>query len=184
MRHRVVELACRWYVFIFLNIYGFGKIFGGQFYRRGRLPDEVANMTLESADAYSLAWTFMGYSYGYILFIGISQLLGAWFLLFKKTKLIGVLILVPILVNVIVFDIFFLDQKGALASACIYCLLLLAILYLNRPVIVKVLKALTFSDNYSSKQEVFIQPKHALVALVLMGLLFLVDQGVVNLLGY
>jgi hypothetical protein len=28
---RVIELASRWYVFIFLNVYGLGKIAGGQF---------------------------------------------------------------------------------------------------------------------------------------------------------
>lgn len=35
---KVIELAARWYVFVFLNIYGLGKIAGGQFYRRGHLP--------------------------------------------------------------------------------------------------------------------------------------------------
>ena len=89
---KVLELAFRVYVFMFLNVYGIGKILGGQFYRRGKLPEEVANMTLGEVDAYTLGFTFMGYSYGYILFVGISQLIGAWLLLWDRTKLIGVTI--------------------------------------------------------------------------------------------
>jgi len=64
-RQRVIELAARWYVFWFLNVYGLGKILGGQFYRRGRLPEDVAKTLLGDANAFDLAWTFMGYSFAY-----------------------------------------------------------------------------------------------------------------------
>src|SRR6185312_13015924 len=112
---RVIELAARWYVFVFLNIYGMGKIAGGQFYRRGHLPQEVAQTLLGKAGAFELAWTFMGYSFTYILFIGLAEIAGAWLLLCEKTKLIGVAILLPIMVNILVFDVIFLDTYGALA---------------------------------------------------------------------
>ena len=72
-RQRAIELAARWYVFIFLNVYGLGKIAGGQFYRRGRLPEEVAKTLLGEVNAFDLAWTFMGYSFAYILFIGLAE---------------------------------------------------------------------------------------------------------------
>lgn len=75
------ELVLRQCVFIILNIYALSKLLGGQFYMNGKLPSEVANTTLGDASSFSLAWTFMGHSYFYILFIGISQLVGAWFLL-------------------------------------------------------------------------------------------------------
>ena len=87
---------------------------GGQFFRRGQLPDVVAQTTLEQASAFEIGWTFMGYSFAYILFVGISQIVGAWLLLWNKTKLLGVTILFPILLNIIVFDLIFLDKKGAL----------------------------------------------------------------------
>lgn len=51
----------------------------------------------------------MGYSFAYILFIGVMQIVGAWMLLWERTKLLGVAILMPILVNIVVFDIIFLD---------------------------------------------------------------------------
>ena len=137
------ELILRQCVFIILNIYGLSKLLGGQFYMNGNLPTEVANTTLGEASSFSLAWTFMGHSYFYVFFIGIIQLLGAWFLLWSKTKLIGVFILLPIMINIIVFDIIFLDVYPALANAIIVFLMLLLILIFNKNRVVKVLKLLT-----------------------------------------
>jgi len=133
----ILELVFRQCVFIILSIYGISKLLGGQFYMKGKLPAEIANTTLGDASSFSLAWTFMGHSYIYILFIGLTQLVGAWFLLWNKTKLIGVLILLPIMVNIILFDILFLDVYPALANAVIVFLLLLSILYFNKDVVVE-----------------------------------------------
>ena len=96
---KIFELVLRQCVFIILNIYAISKIFGGQFYMKGKLPAEIAKTTLGEASSFSLAWAFMGHSYFYILFVGFTQLIGAWFLLWNKTKLIGVLILIPIVSN-------------------------------------------------------------------------------------
>jgi len=181
LHQRILELTCRYYVFIFLNIYGLGKIMGGQFYRRGHLPDEVAIMTLDNADAFSLAWTFMGYSYEYILFVGILQLIGAWLLLADKTKLFGVFILLPIMANIIVFDIIFLDKIGALANAFIYFLMLIGILILNREKLVNAAKVLIQSDHNAPSSNRW---KAFLATGILMALIFVCDQFLVNLLGH
>jgi len=176
------ELAARWHVFLLLSAYGIGKLLGGQFYRRGDLPAEIAQLPLAEVGGFDLAWSFMGYSYVYILFIGVSQIIGAFLLLFNKTKLIGVAILIPILVNIIVFDAVFLDTYGALASASIYFLLLLYILYYNKGKIIKVLKALMsvgFLDNVGSKGV-----KTVVIVIMLMGIVFGIEQFFVNLLGH
>ena len=104
---------------------------------KGKLPAEIANTTLGEASSFSLAWTFMGHSYFYVLFVGLTQLLGAWFLLWNKTKLIGVLILIPIMINIIIFDIIFLDVYPALANAIIVFLMLLLILFFNKEIIIE-----------------------------------------------
>lgn len=180
---RLIELFARWYVFIFLTIYGLGKILGGQFYRKGNLPQEIANQTLDTVNSFDLAWTFMGHSYPYILFIGISQLIGAWFLLWDKTKLLGVAILLPIMVNIIVFDINFLDKYGALASAIIYFSLLILILFLNKDRIIQVFKILTETGQQES-QNFKTRSLITLMVLLLMAGLFIVDQLIVNALGH
>jgi hypothetical protein len=177
----VIDLAARWYVFIFLNIYGIGKIAGGQFYRQGRLPEEVANTVLGKASAFDLAWTFMGHSFAYILFIGLAEVLGAWLLLWERTKLLGVAVLLPIMVNIVVFDVIFLDKYGALASATIYTLLLLAILACNKETVRQAVQALTPKPVSASFQR---KAKVVIVALLTMGLLFAFDQCLVNLFGH
>jgi len=133
---KIFELVLRQCVFIILNIYSISKIFGGQFYMKGKLPAEIAKTTLGEASSFSLAWTFMGHSYFYILFVGFTQLIGAWFLLWNKTKLIGVLILIPIMINIIIFDILFLDVYPALANAVIVFLMLMLILFFNKEIII------------------------------------------------
>jgi hypothetical protein len=182
-RQRVIELAARWYVFWFLNVYGLGKIAGGQFYRRGRLPADVAKTLLGEANAFDLAWTFMGYSFAYILFIGLAEVVGAWLLLWERTKLLGVAILLPVMVNIIVFDIIFLDVYGALASATIYTVLLVVILVCNKEAVGEAFRALvpqSLPSQIPQKQK----GRTAIVALLVMGLLFAFDQLLVNLLGH
>jgi hypothetical protein len=150
------ELVLRQCVFIILNIYALSKLLGGQFYMKGKLPAEIANTTLGEASGFSLAWTFMGHSYFYIMFVGIAQLIGAWFLLWNKTKLIGVLILLPIMVNIIVFDIIFLDVYPALANAIIVLLMLFLILFFNREIVKDTVIKLT---NFQSKSSVSIKKR-------------------------
>ena len=179
----VIELAARWYVFLFLNVYGLGKIMGGQFYLRARLPAEVARIPLGDAGAFDLAWTFMGYSFAYILFIGLAEIVGAWLLLWERTKLLGVAVLMPIMVNILLFDVIFLDEYGALASATIYTSLLLVILFLNRGRVGLALSALTSGEQPALptlKERALL----GLVVLLLMAVLFAFDQTLVNLLGH
>lgn len=151
-----LELVLRQCVFIILNIYAISKLLGGQFYMKGKIPDEIANTTLGEASGFSLAWTFMGHSYFYILFVSVFQLLGAWFLLWNKSKLIGVLILLPIMVNIIVFDIIFLDVYPALANAIIVLLMLFLILFFNKEIVKEIVIKLT---NFQSKTSVPIKKR-------------------------
>ena len=179
----ILEITCRLYVFFFLTAYGVGKIIGGQFYTAARIPDEIALMPIGLVPDYELAWTFMGRSFGYILFIGLAEIIGACLLLFNKTKLIGTLILIPIMVNVIVFDIFFLDAYGALFSATIYLLMLLTILVVNKEKISKLLIELVsakMAPQITFKEKFF---KYS-IALAIIVLIFIGDQVIVNLLGY
>jgi len=181
--NKIFEIVCRWYVFIFLNFYGIGKIMGGQFYRKGNLPPDVAATTIEQASAYELAWSFMGYSFLYILFVGLSQIIGAWLLLWNRTKLLGVMILFPIMVNIVVFDIIFLDVRDALVNAIIYLLMLVYILYFNREKIIKSFIDLTTFES-SIKLPKTQTLKRLGAILLIMAIVFGIDQFFVNLIRY
>ncbi|MEM7655968.1 MAG: hypothetical protein AAF399_07555 [Bacteroidota bacterium] len=180
---RLFEILSRGYVWCFLNLYGWGKMLGGQFHRRGKLPAEIAQTPLGEIGAYDLAWTFMGYSHAYILFIGISQVVGAWMLLWNRTKLLGVAILFPIMVNILVFDAIFLETKGAMVNAGLYTLMLLYILYHNRSAVQTAFLSLTRqTETTSLLPEKRIQ--QVLVLIGLAGLVFGLDQLFVNLVGH
>lgn len=181
--HAAIELGARWYVFVFLNIYGFGKIAGGQFYRQGRLPTDVAQTMLGQAGGFELAWTFMGYSFAYILFIGLTEVVGAWLLLWERTKLFGVAVLLPVMINILVFDVIFLDRYGALASATIYTLLLFVILACNAERVRNAFRAL-MPEMAPGKMPLQKRAKLALIAAAGMAVLFAFDQMLVNLLGH
>lgn len=178
LNKHIIELVCRWYVFIFLAYYGLGKIAGMQFYRKGNLPADVAEMTLDAADAYNLAWTFMGYSFTYILFVGLLQIIGAGMLLWNKTKFFGIFILLPILVNIIIFDLIFLDKKGAVVNAGIYFSMLICILWINKSKVLKIVKLILEVPIVKR-----ITLKTTLKALTTMAIVFVFDQFLVGLLG-
>jgi len=179
----ILEITCRLYVFFFLNFYGIAKILGGQFYTVTSIPEDIATIPIGQVPDFELAWTFMGRSFGYILFIGLAEIIGACLLLFNKTKLIGTLILIPIMVNVIVFDIFFLDAYGALGSATIYFLMLLTILLINKEKISKMvveLVSVKVAPQISFKEKIY----KYIIVIVIIVLIFIGDQLIVNLLGH
>lgn len=180
-----LELAARIYVFIMLNMYGLGKIVGGQFYRKGALPPKVAEQTLGNVNSYDLAWTFMGHSYTYILFIGISQIIGAWCLLWDRTKFIGIAILIPILSNIIVFDAVFFNTNdyGALGSAVIYFSLLMLVLFINKEKLIDILQLMTSGTNNKTSSSFKEKSISVLIALSIVALFFGIDQFFVKLLG-
>ncbi|MBL7920215.1 MAG: hypothetical protein JNJ40_07855 [Bacteroidia bacterium] len=181
----ILELVFRWYVFVFMCLYGLGKIMGGQFYTPQRMPENVAATPLGKAESFDLAWTFMGHSYNYILFIGITQIIGAFMLLFNKTKLLGTAILLPVIINIVVFDIIFLDKYGALASALIYFAMLLFILFFNKERVVMAFRSLTnFSSTSDYDKDVKLKVYKLLSVVIVFALLFFLDQVVVNLIGH
>jgi hypothetical protein len=175
----IFELVLRQSACIILSIYAISKLLGGQFYMNGKLPAEIANTTLGEASGFSLAWTFMGHSYAYILFVGVLQLVGAWFLLGSRTKLLGVFILIPIMVNIILFDAIFLDVYPALANAIIVLLMLLLILFFNKE---KVIKSLT---NFKAKSSVLIKRRFITfgITILIIILIFTFDTFIENWLG-
>lgn len=177
-----LELAARLHVFILLNLYGWGKLLGGQFYRNGQIPPEIGQQPLAEVGSFDLAWTFFGHSFGYILFIGITQIVGAWLLLWERTKLIGVALLLPILINIVAVDTFF-DVSGAIISACIYLVLLLWVLFVNREKILLALDILT-QNQPSTQQPWPVKARTVAIGLGLVLFTFGFEQLLLHLSGY
>lgn len=106
-------------------VYGFAKTV--QFSPTSDIADPVNSLTGQQ-----LMWAFYGYSAVYAKFLGVVEILGAGLLLFRRTVLLGCLIVTTVLVNVIAQDIVYGVLEGALRAAIVYQLLTFIILWINR----------------------------------------------------
>jgi hypothetical protein len=82
--------------------YGFAKVIKTQF------PSPFLGMLLQPVGELSpmrLLWTFMGYSTAYTVFAGMGEVLGGLFLFFRRTTLLGALILSIVLINVVIINL-------------------------------------------------------------------------------
>ena len=91
------QVILRVFLFNIMMVYGFGKIFKGQF------PDPSLVRLLEPVGAMSpmgLAWTFMGHSFAYNIFIGLMEVIGGVLLLYRRTLTLGSLVTMGVMLNV------------------------------------------------------------------------------------
>ena len=127
--HRFIEngkTIAAYYLAIVLMKYGFDKLFKAQFY----LPEpNILYTPFGKLDKDILFWSTMGTSYSYNLFMGFMEILPGIFLLFKRTREIGLIISFGVLINVFAVNLSF-DISVKLFSA----FLLLINLYLLTPV--------------------------------------------------
>ena len=139
----------------------------------------MAIQTLADVSAFDLAWSFMGYSQAYIAFVGISQIIEAFLLLFNRTKFLGIIILIPILLNIIVFDIIFLPDYGVLSISILYFTLLLIVIYLNKIKFLEALKSLIKVNSNEAKLSSF---KIAFAVSIIFGVFFAIQQRLIYVL--
>lgn len=90
-------ITLRVVLFVFMALYGFAKVFKGQFPDPGllRLLQPLGDMS-----PMGLAWTFMGFSFAYNLFIGFAEVLGGVLMLSRKTTTLGSMVIVGVMTNV------------------------------------------------------------------------------------
>ncbi|MDQ6757139.1 MAG: hypothetical protein M3004_09400 [Bacteroidota bacterium] len=92
-----IRIVVRYYLAFVLFSYGFVKIIKLQF----PFPDLFRlTETYGDSSPMGLAWTFIGYSKGYNIFIGSAEVLAGVFLFFKRTTLVGALIAMTVMMNV------------------------------------------------------------------------------------
>jgi hypothetical protein len=91
------------YISAFLLLaYGSSKLAHLQFHLNGAL----AQRPVATLSGYELTWYYYGYSRAYACIIGLTQVMGAALLLFRKTALLGAAAMLPVVVNILLIDIF------------------------------------------------------------------------------
>jgi uncharacterized membrane protein YphA (DoxX/SURF4 family) len=97
----VLIIILRYYLAFFMIGYGFSKVLRIQF------PPLTTDRLVQSygdSSPMGLLWNFMGYSAAYTIFAGLGEVIGGALLLFKRTRLMGSLIVIAIMSNVVMLN--------------------------------------------------------------------------------
>ena len=157
----ILETALVIVVAVSMFFYGIGKPF--QF-----TNETIQQLSVSELTSMELMWAFYGYSKSYAMTLGLFEILGGTLILIKRTRIIGCLFTLTILVNVILQDIFFKVHFGALKAAILYLLLILTILWLNKDNIIQSVKALLiFNTSEEPKYKSIIKLIIAFICFVL-----------------
>jgi hypothetical protein len=98
-----------------LATFGWEKIFHLQLV----MQQNKLNIPLRSLSSQDLFWSFFSYSYPLSCIIAAFQIVGATLLLFHRTRLAGVFILLPVLANILLMDIFYGIGRSVVVHASI-----------------------------------------------------------------
>ncbi len=96
----VLKYIALYYVSYTLILFAIVKILGLQF----NVKNFEEYTPLRDLDNFQLAWAFFGRSYIYSLFLGIIELIAGSFILFQRTRLIGLLLSLGIYTNIVLID--------------------------------------------------------------------------------
>lgn len=87
--------------------YGWGKLTGGQF----GISAKEMEMSVKDLGLFKLSWYLFDHE-PFKSFIGVSQIVAGLLLLYNRTIIFGVLLSIPILVNILIIDITYIKMSG------------------------------------------------------------------------
>lgn len=97
-----LSVFLRYYLALAMLDYGFAKVFNTQF---PFLSEDRLLQTYGESSPMGLLWTFMGYSTSYNVFTGLWEVAGGFLLFFKRTRLLGSLLIIAVMSNVVMLNI-------------------------------------------------------------------------------
>ena len=93
------------------------------------LPFAVWERTLESLSGKNIAWAFLGYSPWFQILLGVLEFIPSILLLFRRTTLLGAILLLPMTLNVFLInhalDLWDATKQIALILLILNCLVIL-----------------------------------------------------------
>jgi len=162
--HEGVCIAVRYTLGAMLLVYGLSKVLHLQ------MPFPSGDRLLQSygdSSPMGLAWTFMGYSGAYSLFVGLAEVVGGLLLFFPRTTLLGALLLTGVMLNVVMINFCF-DVPVKLYSMQ----LLLSALFLTWPCWPRLMAVLFTNQSVAPATALSFVPKRGLrIALVVIKIL-------------
>ena len=127
VRHAWLQAIVRYWLAFEISTYGFAKIMKTQF----STPNYRLDMLLGDLNGAQLTWYYYGVSYTLAVLIALFQIGGSCLLLFRRTTLLGVMILLPVMVNIVFINIVYDIAAGAFVNSVVFTLGLLLFLALD-----------------------------------------------------
>ena len=118
-------IIVRYYIIFQMLIYGFAKVFYIQFQ-----PPSFSRLIQSYGDSspMGLLWTFMGYSKGYTIFTGLSEVIGGVLLFSPRFRNLGAMIVLGVMANVMALNFFYDVPVKILSSHLVFMSLFLILL--------------------------------------------------------
>lgn len=132
---QILENALAYIIVFAMLAYGVGKMV--QFKHAQHVSTPVSELS-----GMQLMWAFYGYSRPFVLTLGALEIIGGLLILIKRFRLIGCLMVSSILINVILQDIFYDVNIGALRAAILYQIAIIIIFIINKQIVIDVWKKL------------------------------------------
>jgi hypothetical protein len=117
----------RYWLAVEIFTYGFAKISGSPFDPGYFRRDSVWN-SLSGAD---IGWNYFIYSYAMSVILAGIQIAGSVLLLFRRTTILAIILLLPMMLNIVLIDIFYSPPGSALMNAILFTLGLSYVLFSN-----------------------------------------------------
>ncbi len=144
--HRWLETFIAFYLVYMICGYAFAKILKTQF----QAPNYVLDTPIGELGGFWLTWTYFGFSETFAYILGWTQIVGSIFLLFRKTRLLGTFILIPVMINICLIDHFYSISPLAYYNALHYTFMLFFILSLDASKLIPVFFAFEDTLKYSN----------------------------------
>ena len=114
----ILYATIRYTVAFNLASFGWKKIFDLQFI----VPTEIARNPMNQQSGEWLTWYYFGYSKAFGFCIAMIQIIGSYFLLFRKTLLLASIVLFAFMINLLMINIFYHLNAGALTQSILLTL--------------------------------------------------------------
>jgi hypothetical protein len=164
--HLLFQRMIRYWLAFQISVYGFAKILDIQF----DIPAYVFDRTAGELSGRELTWFYFGFSYPLSASIGILQVLGSALLLFDRSRLLGYLLLLPVMVNVLFVNVFYSIAPGALLNSMLFLTGILFLVSIDRRKIIEVIWEKIVADSATSARHNTL--RHVFGLLLLMGMAF------------
>jgi hypothetical protein len=128
-RHAVLRAILRYWLAFNLATYGFAKLLKTQFDQSFHREDTLAG----AMSGFNLTWNYFNHSYVMACIIGLLQIIGGTLLLFRRTTLLGTAMLLPIMVNILLINLFYDIAQGAFINSVLFTLGLTYLLLVRWP---------------------------------------------------